>query len=171
MNRQDVKIFGIDSIDDYLAFCDGVVAELNNDQSNVHRAFTAILALNHIIDWLHHKITVEQSKAIGLTNSQDFKIVKDHFENKNADISLVRQIANGFKHLRLRRDTQKIAGYGQGPFGVGPFDSPYLLIDLGDDKPTSERWVVGFELCNRVLTWWRAELSGISNVPGGNQNV
>lgn len=171
MTRQASKIFDIDTIGEYLAFCAEAVAELEKDQDNVVRAFAAILALNHIPDWLQHKLTVEQRSAIGLTGSQLSNTVKDYFEGRNTDIKRVREIANGFKHLRPVYSTQKVAGYGQGPYGIGPFGAPYLLIDLGDDKPANERWDVGFDLCKRVLSWWCVELSKSKDVIGGNRNV
>jgi hypothetical protein len=169
VTRQATKIFGIDTIDEYLAFCTEIVAELEHDQDNVLRAFAAILALNHIPDWLQYKLTVTQRNVLGLTASQVGDPVKDYFEALYADIKRVREIANGFKHLRPVHSTQKVAGYGQGPYGIGPYGAPYLLIDLGDDKLANERWDVGFSLCKRVLEWWRAELSKI-NRTGGNQN-
>lgn len=171
MTRQENSIFGINTIDEYLAFCAEAVAELGRDQDSVHRAFTAILALNHIPDWLRYKLTGVQRNARGLEDAQVGEPVKDYFEAKNADLKLVRDIANGFKHLRLERSTQKVAGYGHGPFGAGPFGAPYLLIDLGDDKSPDERWSVALDLCKRVLEWWRAELSKRGNNSGGNQNV
>jgi hypothetical protein len=158
MTRQATKMFGIDTIGEYLAFCSEAVADFEREQDNVLRAFAAILALNHIPDWLQYKLTTAQRNALGLAGSQGGDPVKDHFEARNADVGRVRDIANGFKHLRPVHSTQKVAGYGQGPYGIGPYDAPYLLIDLGDDKPPSERWDVGFDLCKRVLEWWRTEL-------------
>lgn len=171
MIRQTTKMFGIDTIDEYLAFCVEAVSEFEHDQDNVLRAFAAILALNHIPDWLQFKLTVAQRNTLGIMGPQIGGPLKDHFEARNADIKRVREIANGFKHLRPVHSTQKVAGYGQGPYGIGPYGAPYLLIDLGDNKPAHERWDVGFDLCKRVLEWWRTELSKINNTTGGNQDV
>lgn len=162
MTRQATTIFGIDTIAGYLAFCGEVVAELEASEDNVPRAFAAILALNHIPDWLQYKLTAAQRVTLGFTGSQG-NSVKEHFESKNVDIKRLRDIANGFKHLKPAHSTQKINGYSEGPYGIGPFGAPYLLIDLGVDKPANERWDVGFDLCRRVLKWWDAELSAINN--------
>lgn len=171
MTRQATNLFGICTIEDYLIFCAEAVAALEQDQDNVLRAFAAILALNHIPDWLQYKLTLGQRSALELTGSQGGEPVKDHFEDRNADIKRVREIANGFKHLKPVHSTRKVAGYGQGPYGIGPYGAPYLLIDLGDDKPANERWDVGFDLCKRVLEWWHTELAKLDDFTGGPQNV
>lgn len=163
MSQQTTTMFGIDTVDQYLAFCDEAVAELELAQDNVLRAFAAILALNHIPDWLRYKLTSEQRQTLGLIESRIGESVKEYFESRNADLKRVREIANGFKHLALVHSTQIIAGYGMGPFDVGPFGHPYLLIDLGADKQPAERWDVGLSLCQRVLVWWHAELSRLGS--------
>jgi hypothetical protein len=171
MTRHATKIFGIDTIDDYLVLCAEAVAKLQQDEDDVLSAFAAILALNHIPDWLQHKLTDVKRDALGLVGSRVGDAVKDYFEGQNPDLKRVRDIANGFKHLKPVHPTEKITGYGSGPYGVGPFGAPYLLIDLGEDKPASERWDVGFDLCQRVLEWWRAELSKLDHPTGETKNV
>nr|WP_281720604.1 hypothetical protein [Nitrosomonas nitrosa] len=162
MTRQSTCMFGIDSIDDYLVFCSEAVAELEADQDNVLRAFTAILALNHIPDWLQYKLTDLQRTALGLGGSQAGS-VKDHFEAVNGDLRRVRNIANGFKHLRPVHPTENVPGYGKGPYGIGPFGMPYLVIDFGEHLPREERWDVGLDLCKRTFDWWQETLKSIAN--------
>ncbi|MHC2514618.1 hypothetical protein [Bradyrhizobium diazoefficiens] len=168
MTRQTTRMFGIDTIDEYLAFCAEAVAELEYDQDSVLRAFAAILALNHIPDWLQYKLTVSQRNTLGLTGSQVGDPVKDYFEAMHVDFKRVRELANGFKHLRPVHSTQKVAGYGQGPYGIGPYGQSYLLIDLGEDKPANERWDVGLSLCKRALECWCAVLAKRDNHLGEN---
>jgi len=153
MNRSDVSIFNLESISDYLAFCKQAVAELEGDQANVLRGFSAILAINHIPDWLQYKLSDQQRIALGISMKVGDS-VKDHFELKNNDLALIRSIANGFKHLKPAHSTNQIQGYGQGPFGVGPYGMPYLLIDRGAGYALSERWAVGLSLCKDTLDFW-----------------
>lgn len=161
MTRQATRMFGIDTVADYLAFCETAVTELESDQDNVLRGFAAILALNHIPDWLQYKLTSAERSALGLVGSKTGDSVKCHFEAKNVDLRRIRDVANGFKHLRPTHPTKVIAGYGEGPFGIGPYGVPYLLIDLGEEQEASERWDVGLSLCKRTLEWWRTELSNL----------
>lgn len=171
MTRQATKMFGIDTINEYLVFCAQAVSEFERDQDNVLRAFSAILALNHIPDWLQYKLAVAQRCALGIPNSQYGESVKDYFEDQNEDLKRVRDIANGFKHLKPAHSTNVVAGWGRGPWGVGPYGAPYLLIDLGDHLPPNKRWDVGLSLCNRTLEWWQNQLSVLIPTPGGKNNV
>jgi hypothetical protein len=170
MKRQQNQLFGIGTIGEYLAFCAEAVAECDARQGNILCAFSAILALNHVHDWLQYKLTTEQRHALSLTGTKVGDPVKDVFESRNADIKLIREIANGFKHLRLEHATEKVGGFGQGPYGVGPYGASYLLVDLGENLPSGERWVVALDLCKRVLDWWSAELSKIPTNTEKNQN-
>jgi hypothetical protein len=73
---------------------------------------------------------------------------------------LVQELANGSKHCLPTHPTDKIEGYGQGPFGIGPAGHPYLLIDLGEGKPLSERWAVAHTVLADVIAFWRAFCDG-----------
>jgi hypothetical protein len=167
MTREGVGLFGIETIKDYLNFCAQAVTEFESDQASVLRGFAAILSLNHLSDWLQYKLTVEERQRLGIADARQGQPVMEYFEDQNEDLRRVRSIANGFKHLRLAHTTERIAGYGRGPYGIGPFGKPYLLIDLGDHLPPAERWDVGFSLCLRVLEWWRRQLSNIVRLSEG----
>ena len=161
VDRQSVSLFGVESVGDYLRLCEGAVAALSEDQASVLKGFTSILALNHFSDWLRYKLSADERTTLGLTSNKPGDTVIDDFESLNGDLKLVRSLANGFKHLRPIDPTSKIEGYGLVPYGVGPYGSPYLLIDLGDDKEPGDRWVVGVDLCQRVLKWWSETLCPI----------
>ncbi len=167
MTRQNSTMFGMESIEDYLAFCAQAVTEFEQDQANVLRAFAATLALNHIPDWLRYKLTSTERGAIGLPVTQAGECVQRHFEDQNDDLKRLRDIANGFKHLRPTHSTDVVAGYGTGPYGVGPYGAPYLLIDLGEHLPPQERWDVGLSLCKRTLVWWQTQLSTLMTTSRG----
>jgi hypothetical protein len=161
MTRESVSLFGIASIAEYLRFCTGAVEDFNGDQASVLRGFSAILALNHIPDWLQYKLSSDERRSLNQSYCNHGKAVTESFEALNSDLRLVRQIANGFKHLRPVHSTERISGYGAGPYGVGPYGSPYLLIDLGEDVSAESRYEVGYDLCRRVLEWWQQQLKEI----------
>lgn len=158
MSRSSVQLFGIETVGNYLVLCTAAVDELKEQQDSVLKGFTAILALNHLPDWLEHKVSAERLARVGIVFHDDLKKKRCTIESANHDLKLVWRIANGFKHLRPVHSTQRIAGYGTGLYGIGPYGAPYLLIDLGDDKEPSERWCVGLNLCQRVLAWWQETL-------------
>ncbi|PHS41986.1 MAG: hypothetical protein COA91_01035 [Robiginitomaculum sp.] len=156
MTRKDTSIFGLETITHYVGFCEKAVQQLKSDQANLLFGFSAILALNHIPDWLHHKLTAEQRKVLDVSSGNEANVRK-YFENKNSDLTLVRSIANGFKHLSLATNTtQTIEGYSAGPYG-----KPYLLIDRGDDFKGMSRWETGLTLCQNALDFWIKELESI----------
>lgn len=160
MTRSDASIFNLESISDYLAFCQQALAEFENDQANVLRGFSAILAINHIPDWLQYKLSASQRSTLGISGQAEEPVI-NHFEAQNADLKLIRSIANGFKHLRPMHSTQRVSGYEQGPYGVGPFGAPYLLIDKGEECDLSVRWAVGLGLCKKVFDYWQQTLQPI----------
>lgn len=158
MTRDQVELFGISSVADYLKLCGQSVDELEADQASVLRGFTAVLLLNHIPSWLQHKLSSDERSVLGMSDTRAGQPVNELFHGKTGDLDLVRSIANGFKHLQPVNLTERIVGYGKGPFGIGPFGKPYLLINLGDDLPANRRWETGLGLCRRVLDWWQKRL-------------
>lgn len=158
MTRKNNIIFGVDTICDYMNLCVKAVNDFEKSQDNVLKAFTAILILNHIVDWLQYKLTTPERGILRISGSKE-ESVQNHFEGQNSDLILVRDIANGFKHLRLKQPTKEIKGFGCGPYGTGPFGAPYLLIDPSDHLSPDERGYNAFSLCQKVLAWWQTQLS------------
>ena len=79
------------------------------------KGFAAILILNHVSDWLQHKLSQTQRESLKLSDVTPGKQVKEEFEATNPDV--LRQIANGFKHLRPVHSSEQVEGYGAGPYG------------------------------------------------------
>jgi hypothetical protein len=158
-DRAKVSMFGINTISDYLAFCEEAVSALGEDQASVLKGFSAVLALNHLPDWLEHKISKETLTRSGIIFDKKPREKRNHIEKSNPDLELVRKIANGFKHLRPIDPTEQIAGYGTGSYGVGPYGVPHLLIDRGDICKQGQRYVDALTLCKNVLAWWKLKLT------------
>jgi hypothetical protein len=138
-SRSEETVFGIETISDYLEFVNLAVKELSADEANVLRGFSAIIALNHIPDWLQYKLTQSERAALGLSDTSVGTCVKKHFEKLYPKLITIREIANGFKHLRPVHSTMRIEGFGKGPFGIGPFNAAYLLIDVSADMTSKDR--------------------------------
>jgi hypothetical protein len=66
----------------------------------------------------------------------------------------MQELANGTKHCCPVHPTKHVKGYGRGPFGIGPFGSPYLLIDLGHENPSAGRYLVAGEVLKENLDFW-----------------
>ncbi len=48
----------------------------------------------------------------------------------------------------------RIGGYGEGPFGLGPYGQGYLLIDYGE-AAGEPRWQPAAGLLEVVVRFWR----------------
>jgi hypothetical protein len=68
--------------------------------------------------------------------------------------ALLQELANGAKHCSPVHSTQEVSGYGRGPYGIGPFGAPYLLIDRGETLPLSERWLVASDMLEAIVGFW-----------------
>jgi hypothetical protein len=53
----------------------------------------------------------------------------------------LQDLANGAKHFVRQQDfgTQRVAGVGMEPYGIGPFGKSYLRIDYGEEA-VDQRW-------------------------------
>lgn len=66
----------------------------------------------------------------------------------------LQELANGTKHCVPVNSTSTIAGYGMGPYGIGPFGKSYLLIDLGEQVPVLQRWLVATDMLRTIVDFW-----------------
>ena len=70
------------------------------------------------------------------------------------DMTVVEELTNGTKHLlKGTVETERIAGYGSGPYNVGPYGQPYLLIDYGSDR--DPRYQTAEQLIDGAVSFWR----------------
>jgi hypothetical protein len=85
-------------------------------------------------DWLHEREDVKAK--LGLTDLASFR----KYLKGCVWLGILRELANGSKHFKEQAySTELVRGYGQGPFGLGPYGTGYLLIDLGgNDEPLDE---------------------------------
>lgn len=75
-----------------------------------------------------------------LTKKKDFV---DFLDQNCPHFELVQGLTNGSKHAFPVHSGGEVEGYGNGPFGIGPFGAPYLLIDLGAGAGTGmDRYLV-----------------------------
>jgi len=105
--------------------------ELAKDIANSSRAMNAAISTYHLHEWLWgHVLKPKKPVTLGtsIIRSQDEFL--SWLDDNCPHFTLLQELANGSKHA-YPVNGSKVAGFGQGPYGVGPFDAPYLLIDLG----------------------------------------
>lgn len=131
-------MFEIRNSADYYAMLvedfDEFMRQPQSSRCAIHCAITAY----HMHEWVWHdwlKDRDDIKAKLGLTDIASFR----RYLRGGVWLEILREIANGSKHFKKQAfDTQLVRGYGQGPFGVGPYGHGYLLIDLGGDEPGSE---------------------------------
>lgn len=75
-------------------------------------------------------------------------------DTNSPNFELLQKLANGTKHCTPVHSTNKVAGYGQGPYGIGPYGAPYLLIDLGDSVDNAKRYLVASTILGEIVQFW-----------------
>jgi len=150
-------VFGITTAADFREKSARDNAALQADVSNVDVAINAILSAYHLHEWVW-RLVLKPRKPVSvrgavLRNSDDWKTWLDqnfpHF-------GLLRDLANGSKHCVPVSNAGKVEGYGQGPYGVGPYGKPYLLIDQGQAFSPEARWLVGNRVVREAAEFWAA---------------
>ncbi len=133
--------------DDFLAF--------DADIANSGLAMNSILSSYHIHEWVWARwLKTAAPKKIGDTMIRDKSSFVAWLESSCPHFAILQELANGSKHCSPVHSTDEVKGYGRGPYGIGPWGAPYLLIDLGDDKSGAARWLVASDMLQDVFKFW-----------------
>ena len=139
---------------------------LAKDIADLGLAMNCILWLYHLHEWVWSrwlKGRFEVTTSLGIHNGRDE--FRGWLQQNCPHYSLLRELADGLKHCDLTvRPPQQVKGFGQGPYGVGPYGTPYLLIDLGENREPATRYLIA----STARVAWRASKGGITggNAPG-----
>jgi hypothetical protein len=81
-------------------------------------------------------------------------------ERECPGFNTLQDLANGAKHFARQQDfgMQRVAGFGMGPYGIGPLGKSYLLIDRGE-AAGDQRWKTARNLLGDVVKFWDDFLS------------
>jgi hypothetical protein len=120
------------------------LARLQASPADSSSAINAATFTYHLHEWLWAKVLKPQRpvtvRGTAIGSKRDWLQWLDancpHF-------SLMQDLANGTKHANPV-SSEVVEGFGAGPFGIGPWGAPYLLIDLGANAPN--RYLVGSEV-------------------------
>ncbi len=146
-------VLGITTARDYREKTQADLDDLEGDISNSRYAINAVTSVYHLHEWLWSKnLKSSPTKQVVNPNTNmtsqvlSFKSFKAWLDTNCPHFKLVQDLTNGSKHTFTpqAQSDEKVTGFDSGPFGVGPYDTNYLLIDLGDD--TEERYLVASEI-------------------------
>lgn len=126
-------MFSITSARDFFNKVTDDLALVQMDNANVSCALNCMLSSYHLHEWVWAKwlkpLTPRQIDGTIIRSQQDFIA---WLETHCPHFNLIQDLANGSKHCRaVAQVTERIEGYGAGPFGVGPLSEAYLLVDMG----------------------------------------
>lgn len=148
-------MFDIITSEDFLGKLEADYADFKAQPDSTRHALNCIMTAYHLHEWVWGdwlKTDYETWQKIGGIRD------KDSFKARLAELgpgmTVVEELTNGTKHFGKRLvETERIEGYGSGPYGVGPYRRPYLLIDSGND--CAPRYQTAEQLIDDAVTFWR----------------
>ncbi|WP_424138831.1 hypothetical protein [Roseomonas chloroacetimidivorans] len=97
-------------------------------------AVNAVTSAYHLHEWLWaHELKKCNPAILRGTLIGSIDDFKKWLDANCPYFKLVQDLTNGSKHAApvFKGKTKMVDGYDEGPIDVGPWDEPYLLIDLG----------------------------------------
>ena len=133
-------------------------AALQSDVANADLAINAVLSAYHLHEWVRGLVLKPRKPAFVRASTIRSKTEwVGWLEASCPHFLLLQELANGSKHCVPVANAEKIEGYGRGPYGIGPYGKPYLLIDMGNEVAPEKRWRVGHRVVREANEFW-AEL-------------
>lgn len=124
-------VFDLTNARDYKKKVEADLDEFLNAIADPYKAINACTSTFHLYEWLWaHNLKPMNPPTV---RGKIFRQREDFLQwlDQNCPyFPLVQQLANGSKHATPVHSSRKVAGYGEGPYGIGPYDSTYLLVDL-----------------------------------------
>ncbi|MCB9947565.1 MAG: hypothetical protein H6842_07035 [Rhodospirillaceae bacterium] len=146
-------MFGITTAYRFYEKASSDFGDVQTDIADPRSAMNCILSLYPLHEWVWArwlKKRPDVQMKLQLRNKDSF----DKWLDSNCPhFTLLQDLANGTKHCKPVHPTQKIEGFGHGPFGVGPFGMPYLLIDQG--AQCSPRYLVASDVLADQMAFWQ----------------
>ena len=149
-------MFGIVTAEDFHAKSKRDYLRLAASRADADLSMNAILSNYHLHEWTW-SLVLKTRRPIDL----DGTIIRNMdewvkwLEANCPYFAVLRDLANGSKHcIPAVYSTDRVEGFGQGPYGVGSYGVPYLLLDLGNDLDAGSRWLVGSEIVREASEFW-----------------
>ena len=130
-------------------------ARVEADIAEPGAAMNCILSLYHLHEWVWARWLKQRPDVqarLGIRRNKDEFIA--WLDANCPHFTLLQDLANGTKHCRPVHSTEHVEGYGRGPWGIGPYGASYLLIDLGEEHPPAERYLVASNVLKAIIEFW-----------------
>ena len=154
-------MFGIITSRDFLAKLEADCTDFKAEPDSARHALDCIITAYHLHEWVWGdwlKTDYATWKKLKIRDESSFT---SWLDGSWPGFAVVQGLTNGTKHF-IRNitieerpiETERIAGYGSGPYGVGSYGKPYLLIDYGAAAP--DRWQTAEEIIDDAVVFWRS---------------
>lgn len=153
----EATTFAIENSEDFYKLLVTDFDEFCADPTSSRLAIHCAISAYHMADWVWGDWLKNDAKtraALGV--SKDKASFLRWIDRHSIWFAYIQGIANGSKHFAPQHfGTDVVSGFGEGPFGVGPFGRPYLVVDFGDGIPVGERYQAAGALLEVVVRFWR----------------
>ncbi|MBG1233726.1 hypothetical protein [Aestuariivirga litoralis] len=151
-------MFSVTKAKDFYAMVVGDFDDLMEEPDSPRRAMHCAIMAYHLHDWVWAEIESDEAllTRLGLVEGSD-RVAFVHWIKARCPYFFgVQALAHETKHSkpRERMQTERVSGWGSGPYGVGPYGRPYLLIDWGEEAGEL-RWQPALTLLEIVVRFWR----------------
>jgi hypothetical protein len=148
-------MFDIITCRDFHAKLKADFEEFGKEEDSARLALNCAITAYHLHEWVWGdwlKTDYAVWKKLGIRDKESFIA---WLERECPGFDTLEDLANGAKHFVRQQDfgTQRVAGFGMGPYGIGPFGKSYLLIDYGEPAG-DQRWKTARDLLSDVVTFW-----------------
>ncbi len=148
-------MFSITNATEFFAKVRADLAALEEKIDESGRAMNCILSAYHLHEWVWaHLVKATTPRTLGNMVVNDKSSFVAWLETACPHFLVLQQLTNGTKHCAPVHSTKRIEGYGMGPYGIGPFGASYLLIDLGADIASPDRWLVASDMLRDIVDFW-----------------
>jgi hypothetical protein len=148
-------MFDIQNSTDFYAKLLAEFDDFMSDQESARHAMNCAITAHHMYDWiwadfLKGSDAIRTELGIGNRKSDFAAWVAE----RSPWFAVVQELSNGSKHFVRQYDEsiEKVAGYGMGGFGEGPFGSSYLAIDMLTEDA---RFLPLSHVFEVVIRFWR----------------
>ncbi len=139
------------------------VNEWLSNPTDIRLAMNAAVALNQMAD--HFWYGFASSDVARVFNTANVKTFRNELAKRNSEWSLVRDVAEAHKHVKLDRSSRHLTsagqtvvtptGYGTSGYGTGPYGgTPSVVVTLDDGSTVHFSCVA-----KRVLEMWQSLLT------------
>ncbi len=150
-------MFDIITSHDFLSKLEADYTDFKAQPDSARHALNCIISAYHLHEWVWGDWLKTDYTTWGELSIRNLETFEGWLVREWPGFALTRDLTNSSKHFvrNTGPETQRIAGYGSGPYNVGRYGQPYLLIDLGADKSGPERWLTAEQLIDEAIVFWQ----------------